>query len=98
MFHFQWGKEKKKKRVNQNSKIAHPFWELVVYSKTDTVSEELLLLSWLVSVGMTKPPLPCEYPEVFYKHEKIFQIRWHINNIQLAIHSPIHCICVCVCV
>jgi len=68
-----------------------------VYSKTDTVSEEPLLLSLLVSVGMTKPPLPCGYPEVFYKHDEIFQIRWHITNIQSAKYGPTHCMCVCDC-
>jgi hypothetical protein len=53
-----------RKNANKNGKITHPFWELVAYSRTDTVSEEPLLLSWLVSVGMTKPPLPSGYPSV----------------------------------
>jgi hypothetical protein len=37
---------------------------------------------------MTKLPLPCGYPEVFYKQDNIFQIRWHITNIQLSKYSP----------
>jgi hypothetical protein len=86
-----------RKNVNKNGKITHPFWEPVVYSKTDTVSEEPLLLSLLVFVGMTKPPPPCGYPEVFYKHDKVFQIRWHITNIQSAKYGPTHCMCVCDC-
>jgi hypothetical protein len=77
--------------------ITHPFWELVLYSKIDTVSGEPLLLSWLVSVGMTKPPLPCGYPEVVNTYDEVFQLIWQITKIQLAQYSPLT-LCMCVCV
>jgi hypothetical protein len=51
--------------VNLKDSITHPFWELAECSKTDTVSEVPLLLSWLVSVGMTKLPPLSGCPEVY---------------------------------